>query len=687
MQKILKLSAFLLFLCLSLSAQIQEPVKWKFSLNANSELILEASIDHGWHLYDMNLPDGGPNSTTITFEALKGIELLGKVIPATKPITKYDKQFGMDLRWYEKSVVFKQKFKVTDPANFKLAGGVEFQVCDDKSCLPPTTEEFEFFSKNLPKELASVIPDKAQTSKTAVESTTKEESTKAGEGTKVAVVADTVANTAATDSVSSPVENAVTTSANLWKPVINELKAYGEQETVNNWWKILITGFIGGLIALLTPCVWPMIPMTVSFFLKRSKKNRAKAISDALTYGASIIVIYLILGLLITMIFGASALNELSTSAVFNLIFFSLLVVFAISFLGAFEMTLPASWTTKLDQKADSTSGLLSIFFMAFTLVLVSFSCTGPIIGTLLVEAASQGSLMGPAIGMFGFALALSIPFALFAIFPSWLESMPKSGGWLNSVKVVLGFLELALALKFLSVADLAYGWHILDREVFLVLWIVIFVLLGIYLLGKIKFSHDSDLKYVSVPRLFMAIISFAFAIYMVPGLWGAPLKAISAFAPPLYTQDFSLYNGEVRPKFHDYEEGMAYAKKHGKPVMIDFTGYGCVNCREMESAVWSDARVKNIIDNDYVLISLYVDNKEKLPETIQIEEYGKTRKLKTIGDKWSYLQRSKFGANAQPFYVLMDNDGNPISPSYAYNKKVDKYILFLKKGLEEYKK
>ena len=425
--------------------------------------------------------------------------------------------------------------------------------------------------------------------------------------------------------------------------------------------------------------------MTVSFFLKRTK-DRKKAIRDAMTYGLSIIVIYLVMGLLITGIFGASALNDLSTNAIFNIIFFLLLVVFAISFFGAFEMVLPSSWTNKLDTKADSTTGIISIFFMSFTLVLVSFSCTGPIIGTLLVQAASMGTAVGPAIGMFGFALVLSIPFSLFAIFPNMLQSMPKSGGWLNSVKVVLGFLELALALKFLSVADLAYGWRLLDREVFIVLWIVIFILLGCYLLGKIKFSHDSDLPYVSVPRLFMAIISFSFAVYMVPGLWGAPLKAISAFAPPLYTQDFNLYNSEVHAAFDDYETGMAYAKKVNKPVMIDFSGFGCVNCRKMEASVWTDPKVKQILENDYVLITLMVDDKTKLPQPITIEEHGKTRKLKTIGDKWSYLQRSKFGANAQPFYILLNAEGKPLGPSYAFNESVPDYIKFLENGLKVFK-
>ena len=474
----------------------------------------------------------------------------------------------------------------------------------------------------------------------------------------------------------------------MWTPVIEELKAFGDSTvsaTDTSWLFIFFAGFLGGLVALLTPCVWPMIPMTVSFFLKRTK-DRSKAIRDALTYGMSIIVIYLVLGLLITGIFGASALNDLSTNAIFNIIFFGLLVLFAVSFFGAFELVLPASWTNKLDSKADSTTGIISIFFMSFTLVLVSFSCTGPIIGTLLVQAASMGSKIGPAIGMFGFALALSIPFSLFAIFPNMLQSMPKSGGWLNSVKVVLGFLELALALKFLSVADLAYGWRLLDREVFIVLWIVIFAMLGMYLLGKIKFSHDSELKYVSVPRLFMSIISFAFAIYMIPGLWGAPLKAISAFAPPLYTQDFNLYDDEVHAAFDDYESGMEYAKKQNKPVIIDFSGYGCVNCRKMEASVWTDPKVKDILEKDYVLITLMVDDKTKLPEPITIEENGKTRKLRTIGDKWSYLQRSKFGANAQPFYVLLDSEGKPLAPSYAFDEDVDKYIQFLQGGLKQFK-
>ncbi len=678
MIKIAGLTLFLFCLgIINVAGQLLEPVKWSFHINDKSEIVLKAQIDPGWHLYGTDLPEGGPQPTVFTFSEVKGAELVKKVSSGSKLIKQYDQTFGMELNWYSNSAEFIQQFRITDVERFHIKGEVSFMACNDESCTPPTSEEFEFNKGHLPAALVSSAASGAESSeqiKAPAEPDPQEEPSD-----EVAAVADTAV------SLVAPVEVA---DSDLWKPVIDELRNYGTQGSTssNNWWFILISGFIGGLIALLTPCVWPMIPMTVSFFLKRSKSDKKKAIRDAFTYGISIIVIYLVLGLLITVIFGASALNELSTSALFNLVFFALLVVFAVSFFGAFELTLPSSWTTKLDNKADSTTGLLSIFFMAFTLVLVSFSCTGPIIGTLLVEAASMGSMTGPAIGMFGFALALSIPFALFAIFPSWLQNLPKSGGWLNSVKVVLGFLELALALKFLSVADLAYGWGILDREVFLVLWIIIFVLLGFYLLGKIKFAHDSDLAFVSVPRLFMAIISFSFAVYMVPGLWGAPLKAISAFSPPLYTQDFNLYEGEVQPKSHDYESGMAYARQTGKPVMIDFTGYGCVNCRNMEAAVWTDPRVKSIIDNEYVLISLYVDDKEPLPEVIEIEEFGKKRKLKTIGDKWSYLQRSKFGANAQPFYVLLDHEGYPIAPSYAYDKDVEKYIHFLRKGIETYK-
>ena len=561
-------------------------------------------------------------------------------------------------------------------------------ACNDETCLPPERVSFSFGKKDItmPAETATEVTAAKQEEPATAQ---PEEAVAAREETAPATGGENDVRPTAPEPNQQASSGQLTDAKALWAPVTEQLKAFGDS-TISavdtSWLFIFFAGFLGGLIALLTPCVWPMIPMTVSFFLKRTQ-NRKKAIHDAITYGLSIIVIYLAMGLLITGIFGASALNDLSTNAVFNLLFFLLLVLFAISFFGAFEMVLPASWTSKLDAKADSTTGLISIFFMAFTLVLVSFSCTGPIIGTLLVQAASMGTTIGPAIGMFGFALALSIPFSLFAIFPNLLQSMPKSGGWLNSVKVVLGFLELALALKFLSVADLAYGWRILDREVFIVLWIVIFALLGCYLLGKIKFSHDSDLKYVSVPRLFMAIVSFGFAVYMVPGLWGAPLKAISAFTPPLTTQDFNLYDSEVHAAFDDYETGMAYAQKMNKPVMIDFSGFGCVNCRKMEASVWTDPTVKKLLEQDYVLITLMVDDKTRLPEPITIEENGKTRKLKTVGDKWSYLQRSKFGANAQPFYVLLDGKGEPIGPSYAYNENIAQYIQFLQNGLEVFKK
>ena len=681
MKKLVTLLMFT-FLALAVQAQILTPVKWNIKLedseSAEKTLIFSAKLDAGWHLYDMNLPEGGPISTSFSFENLKGAKTIGTPVASKEATTVFDEQFQMELRWFAGEVSFRQKIEVTDPKHLQVGGYVEYMACNDENCLPPEQEEFAFSAKdiNVEKTLAALAP--------------KEDSVQeVPQDTRIAETTPADETSSATPEYVPEKEPQVYQSEDLWKPVIEGLKAFGDttiSATDTSWLFIFFAGFAGGLIALLTPCVWPMIPMTVSFFLKRTK-DRKKAIRDAITYGLSIIVIYLVLGLLITGIFGASALNDLSTNAIFNIIFFLLLVLFAVSFFGAFELVLPASWTNKLDSKADSTTGIISIFFMSFTLVLVSFSCTGPIIGTLLVQAATMGAAIGPAVGMFGFALALSIPFSLFAIFPNLLQSMPKSGGWLNSVKVVLGFLELALALKFLSVADLAYGWRLLDRETFLVLWIVIFALLGFYLLGKLKFSHDSDLKYVSVPRLFMAIISFAFSIYMIPGLWGAPLKAISAFAPPLYTQDFSLYDDEVHAAFDDYEAGMAYAKQHNKPVMIDFSGYGCVNCRKMEASVWTDSRVKDILENDYVLITLMVDDKTKLPEPIRIQENGKTRTLRTIGDKWSYLQRSKFGANAQPFYILLDNEGKPLAPSYAFDEDVSKYIQFLEKGLEEFKK
>lgn len=681
MKKVLSFM-LLLMIAWAAEAQILTPVKWEIKLEDSDSsvktLLFSAKLDNGWHLYDMNLPEGGPISTSFNYETLKGAKTVGSPVPSKKATTVYDEQFEMNLSWYAHEVSFTQKLEITNPKAFKVEGYVEFMACNDENCLPPDKESFSFNQSNINVEKT-------------LQAMAKVEDIPAEELADTVSVVEEVSEDVSVAKPNKTVDTVGTSSSlvhsDLWEPVIEELKAFGDTTVTaadTSWLFIFFAGFLGGLIALLTPCVWPMIPMTVSFFLKRTK-DRKKAIRDAVTYGVSIIVIYLVLGLLITGIFGASALNDLSTNAIFNIIFFLLLVLFAVSFFGAFEIVLPSSWTNKLDMKADSTTGIISIFFMSFTLVLVSFSCTGPIIGTLLVQAASMGSKVGPAIGMFGFALALSIPFSFFAVFPNMLQSMPKSGGWLNSVKVVLGFLELALALKFLSVADLAYGWRLLDREVFVVLWIVIFALLGFYLLGKIRFSHDSELKHVSVPRLFMAIISFGFSIYMIPGLWGAPLKAISAFAPPLYTQDFSLYDNEVHAAFTDYEAGMEYAKRNNKPVMIDFSGYGCVNCRKMEASVWTNIRVKDILEKDYVLITLIVDDKSKLPEPIEIVENGKTRVLRTVGDKWSYLQRSKFGANAQPFYVLLDGDGKPLSPSYAFDEDVSKYIQFLNKGLSEF--
>ena len=655
-------------------AQIQEPVKFKTELktisDTEAQIVFTGNIDAGWHVYSTDLPSGGPISATFNVEKIQGAELMGKLTPQGKEIENFDKVFEMKLRYFENTATFVQKFKITD-ASYQIEGYLEYGACNDENCLPPTEVPFSFSGKgNAATATVATSETKAET----VNQPAAENS-----------VAETTAIDSATTVALSDNETSV---QDYWTPVIKELNSYGEttSQQDRSWIYIFFAGFIGGLLALVTPCVWPIIPMTVSFFLKRSK-DKKKGIRDAWTYGASIVVIYVALGLAITLIFGASALNALSTNAVFNILFCLMLIIFAASFFGAFELTLPSKWSNAVDSKAEQTSGLLSIFLMAFTLSLVSFSCTGPIIGFLLVEVSTTGSVIAPAIGMLGFAIALALPFTLFAMFPSWLKSMPKSGGWMNVIKVTLGFLELAFALKFLSVADLAYGWRILDRETFLALWIVIFGLLGFYLLGKIKFPHDDDDNTTSVPRFFMALISLAFAVYMVPGLWGAPLKAVSAFAPPMTTQDFNLYNNEVHAKFDDYDAGMEYAKRNGKPVMLDFTGYGCVNCRKMEAAVWTDPKVSKLMTDDYVLITLYVDNKEPLPEHIKVMENGKERTLRTVGDKWSYLQRSKFGANAQPFYVLIDNEGKPLNKSYSYDEDIDKYVDFLQTGLDNYKK
>ena len=688
-----KIISFLLlsFVVYALQAQIKDPVKFKTELttlsDTEAEVVFTATIDKGWHVYSTDLGDGGPISATFNIDNKSGVELVGKLKPVGKEVATFDKLFEMKVRYFENTAKFVQKVKFTGGA-YAIEGYLEYGACDDESCLPPTQVPFKFSGVAKAGNAAATKTEQSKAEqpeqKVVDKADKKEEATSVASKDSSAMMELVPATTteAATD-----IQPAVA-SSELWKPVISDLQALGEEHGQEDmsWIYIFITGFLGGLLALFTPCVWPIIPMTVSFFLKRSK-DKKKGIRDAWTYGASIVVIYVALGLAITLIFGASALNALSTNAIFNILFFLMLVIFAASFFGAFEIRLPSKWGNAVDSKAESTTGLLSIFLMAFTLSLVSFSCTGPIIGFLLVQVSTTGSVVAPAIGMLGFAIALALPFTLFALFPSWLKSMPKSGGWMNVIKVTLGFLELAFALKFLSVADLAYGWRLLDRETFLALWIVIFALLGFYLLGKIKFPHDDDDDKVGVTRFFMALISLAFAVYMVPGLWGAPLKAVSAFAPPMQTQDFNLYKNEVHAKFDDYDLGMEYARLNGKPVMLDFTGYGCVNCRKVEAAVWTDPKVSDLINNDYVLITLYVDNKTPLTEPVKIIENGTERTLRTVGDKWSYLQRVKFGANAQPFYVLLDNQGKPLNKSYAYNEDIPKYIEFLQTGLENYKK
>ena len=642
------------------TAQIVNPVKWTvtsaMTSDTQGEISFAAKIDAGWHLYGLQLPAGGPKATSVEYSRLEGVELEGELVPSEPPVEKVDMVFNLKLNWWEKDVTLVQKFRTTDQGGYNIEGMITYQGCNDGSCIPPTREPFELTYGNY-----SGAPAAAETDAAAEASSGMDTQSKSSQSLS---------------------------SASLWAPVTFPEGTAGDVHDIadSSWWYIFLWGFLGGLVALMTPCVWPMIPLTVSFFLKKSG-NRGKSIRDAVTYGVAIIVIYLVLGLAITLIFGASKLNDLATNAVFNLIFFLLLVVFAISFFGAFDIKLPSKWSNGVDSKAEKTTGFISIFFMAFTLALVSFSCTGPIIGTLLVEAAAVGDITGPAIGMGAFALALAIPFTLFAIFPSWLKGMPRSGGWLNSVKVVLGFLELALSLKFLSVADLAYGWGILDREVFVSLWVVIFILLGLYLLGKIQFSHDSPMDYVSIPRFFMALVSFSFAVYLIPGLWGAPLKSVSAFVPPLYTQDFNLYDGGQFKEFDDYDEGMAYAAENNRPVLIDFSGYGCVNCRKMEGAVFDTEVISEIIKKDFVLIKLMVDDKQKLEQPMTVEENGRTIKLETVGDKWSYLQRSKFAANSQPYYVMVDNAGRALAAPYYYDENVEKFGEWLATGIENYKK
>lgn len=662
------LTALLAMFTLAVAAQMQDPVHFKVSQKKVSptelEVIFTGRIDKGWHVYSTGLPADGPISASLHTEKAEGVKAAGKLSHRGKEISQFDKMFGMNLRYFENSVTFVQKFKIVGKT-YKVSGYLEYGACNDENCIPPTQVEFAFNGEG------------------PADATEAEETTEAEATDTTAAAAMAGADSLQTDTA------AVNAQGDLWKPVIDELQNFngGDTGSSRSWIYIFLMGLVGGFVALFTPCVWPIIPMTVSFFLKRTK-DKKKGIRDAITYGISIIVIYLALGLAITAIFGASSLNALATNAVFNIFFCLLLVVFALSFFGWFELTLPSSWTNKVDNKASSTSGMLSIFLMAFTLTLVSFSCTGPIIGFLLVEVSTSGSIAGPAIGMLGFAIALALPFTLFALFPTWLKQAPKSGSWMNTIKIVLGFIELAFALKFFSVADLAYGWGLLDREVFLALWIIIFGMLGLYLIGKLKFPSDQgNTDAMPVPCIVLGMISLAFTVYLIPGLWGAPCKAVSAFAPPINTQDFNLYHNEVEPKYKDYEQGMAAAAAEGKPVVVDFTGFGCVNCRKMEAAVWTDPQVADKLNNDFILISLYVDDKQPLDKPIEVVENGRKRKLRTVGDKWSYLQRSKFGANAQPFYVILDNKGMPVAGSYSYDENIGHYTDFLNTGLKNYKK
>ena len=683
------LATCLLFALIA-NAQMLNPVKFSTQLKTNktaeAEIVFSGKIDAGWHVYSTNLGSDGPISATFNVTKLDGVELVGKLTPRGKEIAQYDKLFEMKLRYFEGSVQFVQKVKFTKP-NYTIDAYLEYGACNDQNCMPPTSVSIKQSGKSPAVAADNIKKNEPQGADEQIDPSTSA-AVKADSAVSITEnAAGARVDSAANVQLSAGEEQA------LWNPVVQQLQAFGGTNDIANHslLYIFLMGLVGGLLALVMPCIWPIIPMTVSFFLKRSKDDKRKGIRDAVTYGISIIVIYLGLGLVITALFGPSKLNELSTNAVFNIFLFALLVAFAFSFFGWFEIKLPDSWANSVDSKASQATGLISIFLMAFTLVLVSFSCTAPIIGLLLVQTVTSGNWVGPAVGMFGFAVALALPFTLFALFPSLLKQAPKSGSWMNTVKVVLGFIELAFALKFLSVADLAYGWHILDREVFLSLWIVIFGALGLYLIGSLKFQSDAiggELnKPMPVACIMLGLCSLAFTIYMIPGLWGAPCKAVSAFAPPINTQDFNLNTKTVEAKYTNYEEGMAAAKAQGKPVLIDFTGFGCVNCRKMEAAVWTDARVSDKLTKDYVLISLFVDDKTPLAQPMEIELNGQKRTLRTIGDKWSYLQSSKFGANAQPFYVAVDNQGNPLTGSYSYKEDIPAYLEFLDKGLENYRR
>lgn len=687
---------FILFtLLFSLTAMAQQnPVHFSVQQKQVSptevEVVFTAKIDQGWHVYSTNLPADGPTSASLHVDKAEGVTPVGKLTTRGKELNVYDKTFEMKLRYFENSVGFVQRYKIT-AKTYSIKGYLEYGACNDEMCLPPTQVEFNF-KGNGPASAPAATPTAANAE---TEKTTTAATDVAADG--LSALTTMTADTAKKSDVlpadtagALKQENAqVNADVNLWQPVIKELSAFNstKDSTNSSLWSIFFMGVLGGFIALLTPCVWPIIPMTVSFFLKRAKDDRKKGIRDAVTYGLSIIVIYMGLATLVTWAFGPQKLNELATNAPFNVFFFLLLVVFAFSFFGWFELRLPSSWGNAVDNKASATTGLLSIFLMAFTLSLVSFSCTAPVVGLLLVQAATSGDWVAPAVGMFGFALALALPFTFFALFPTLLKKAPKSGSWMNMIKVVLGFIELAFSLKFLSVADLAYGWHILDRETFLSIWIVLFGLLGLYLIGKLKFPHDDpDQKAMPVPAIMLGLCSLAFSVYMLPGLWGAPSKAVSAFAPPINTQDFNLAPQAVHAAYTDYDEGMRAAAAAGKPVLVDFTGFGCVNCRKMEASVWTDSRVAEKLNKDYVLISLYVDDKTPLKQPVEVKlPDGTSRTLRTIGDKWSYLEQTKFGYLAQPFYVPLDNAGKPLNGSFSFKEDVPAYLEFLDKGLENY--
>ncbi|MBC7745593.1 MAG: thioredoxin family protein [Flavobacterium sp.] len=671
-----KLLSLLLFLIISSAqAQIFDPVKWSFGSkkvnDKEADLIITAKIEPGWHVYSQFIGEGGPIPTSFNFNPSVDYKLVGKVTESPKAESAFDETFDMQIAWHKNEVTFAQRVKLTKPQT-NITGKLEFMVCNDERCLPASEVEF-----NIPVNLSASSFTSATTSSQPVNSDSAAFLPSPAPTRKKLMPADSL-------KMNKEIEAPVTGT--------------------NSLMSIFILGFIGGLAAFFMPCIYPMIPLTVSFFTKKTG-SRAKGIESAIIYGLSIIIIYVALGLLVTVIFGPSALNEAASSATFNLLFFVMLIVFAISFLGAFEITLPTSLVNTMDEKSNR-GGFIGLFFMAFTLSLVSFSCTGPIIGTLLVDAVSKGSYLGPAVGMFGFSSALAIPFTLFAIFPSWLKEMPRSGGWLNTVKVSLGFLELALAFKFLSNVDLAYHWGIFDRDIFLALWIIIFGIWGFYLLGKIRLSHDSEIGFLSLPRLFFSMLILGFTIYMIPGLWGAPLKAISAWLPPQTTQDFDLnkiesaqtsssaikFNGIKKyaslfdapydlDAFYDYEQALAYSKIVNKPLLIDFTGWSCTNCRKMEASVWSDKEVLRILKEDFVLVSLYVDDKTELAQADVYNSTFSGKRIKTVGNKWSDFQTGKFKTNSQPYYVITDGDGTTLVPPQSFNLDINNYIKFLNAG------